>query len=176
MLNEPHMTSLASFVLKLRENQFGVVPDFDPMDGGAEAKVLFLMEKPGPMAAASGFISRNNDDPTAENTFKFMIEAGLSRNKTCIWNAIPGWNGERHITRQEHDRGLEHLHELIALMTRLRAVVLVGRKAQAFRSALETTKLVVFESFHPSPINRAAAYGTWSNIPSQWAKVIPYID
>jgi hypothetical protein len=54
------------------------VPEFDPLDGGVEAQVLFLFEKPGPMTAelggskrsGSGFISRNNDDPTAEATFK----------------------------------------------------------------------------------------------------------
>jgi hypothetical protein len=48
------------------------VPDFDPLDGGVNAQVLFLLEKPGPMAAedgkraGSGFISRDNDDGTAE--------------------------------------------------------------------------------------------------------------
>ena len=39
------------------------VPDFDPLDGGVEARALFLFEKPGRMTAGqsgSGFISRDN--------------------------------------------------------------------------------------------------------------------
>jgi hypothetical protein len=43
---------------------------------------LFLFEKLGPMTAeagGSGFISRNNDDPTAEATFRFMEQAKIPR-------------------------------------------------------------------------------------------------
>ena len=59
----------------------GPVPDFDPLDGGIETRTLFLFEKPGRMTAdgfarrfGSGFISRNNDDQTAEATFAFTDE------------------------------------------------------------------------------------------------------
>ena len=57
---------------------------FDPRDGGIRAQALFLFEKPGPKANASGFISRDNDDPTAENIFRFMNQAGIPRKKTCL--------------------------------------------------------------------------------------------
>ena len=40
----------------------------------------------------SGFISRNNNDPTAEAIFQFMEQAGIDRKLTLIWNAIRGWN------------------------------------------------------------------------------------
>ncbi|WP_212036396.1 hypothetical protein [Bradyrhizobium sp. JYMT SZCCT0428] len=47
------MIELASYAERLRRP--GVeVPDFDPADGGIEARVLFLFEKPGPMTAAVG--------------------------------------------------------------------------------------------------------------------------
>jgi hypothetical protein len=80
MLDLPHIAPLHIFVQSLRFEGRGVVPDFDPLDGGVAAKVLFLMEKPGPMTddtarsgrVGSGFISRDNDDPTAEAIWRFI--------------------------------------------------------------------------------------------------------
>src|SRR5688572_7487738 len=86
MLNLPHVAPLTNFARELRDSKVGAVPDFDPLDGGIQARALFLLEKPGPKAFESGFISRNNDDPTAENTFRFMQEAQISRQDVCIWN------------------------------------------------------------------------------------------
>jgi hypothetical protein len=90
------MEPLTSYAARLRER--GEVPEFDPCDGGTEAQLLFLFEKPGPMTssqAGSGFIGRNNDDPTAEATFRFMQSAGIPRKLTVTWNVIPWWNGTR---------------------------------------------------------------------------------
>jgi hypothetical protein len=138
MLGLPHIAPLAEYATKLRRQNLGEVPDFDPLDGGVEARVLFLFEKPGPMTDAtgansrrgSGFISRDNDDPTAEATFNFMCKADLPRHYTLIWNVIPWWNGTRKITRAELDRGMVRLKDLIGLLPKLRSVVLVGRKSR----------------------------------------------
>ncbi len=86
MLDCSHLASLARYAAALRAMGRGEVPDFDPQDGGIAARALFLFEKPGPMTipalvgkrTGSGFISRNNDDPTAEATFRFMQDASLS--------------------------------------------------------------------------------------------------
>jgi hypothetical protein len=43
--------------------------------------------------SGSGFISRNNDDPTAEATMGFMEKAGIPHTLTVSWNVIPWWNG-----------------------------------------------------------------------------------
>lgn len=78
MLGLSHIAPLTEYVAKLRLRGLGEVPDFDPLDGGIEARILFLLEKPGPMTAeggkriGSGFISRNNDDSTAAATIGFM--------------------------------------------------------------------------------------------------------
>jgi hypothetical protein len=37
----------------------------------------------------SGFISRNNDDRTAEATWDFMEEARIPRAATVTWNVVP---------------------------------------------------------------------------------------
>ncbi len=53
MLNLPHMKKLFTYGIGLRFD--GVeVPEFDPLDGGINAEVLFLFEKPGPMTAEDG--------------------------------------------------------------------------------------------------------------------------
>src|SRR5687768_13788587 len=74
MLDLPHMAPLKAYAARLRRPGIEV-PDFDPLDAGVRARVLFLLEKPGPMTAehgkrtGSGFVSRNNDDSTAEAIF-----------------------------------------------------------------------------------------------------------
>ena len=88
----------------------------------------------------SGFISRNNDDPTAEATFHFMKTAGLSREQTISWNVVPWWNGTRVVTSRELNQGLERLKELITYLPRLRTVILVGAKAGKGREAAAMSK------------------------------------
>jgi hypothetical protein len=60
------MVSLRDYVAELRtsKNADAEFPDFDPLDGGINAKILFLFEKPGPRTSqhdgGSGFISAEN--------------------------------------------------------------------------------------------------------------------
>jgi hypothetical protein len=182
MLGEPHMINLTCFAERLRQPGWEV-PDFDPLDGGVEARVLFLFEKPGPMTAkagsrkrsGSGFISRNSDDPTAEATFNFMHQAEIPRQRTVLWNVIPWWNGTRAMTRSELKDGVSRVIELIHLLRSPRAVVLVGRKAAEATSLLEATGLPLFKSSHPSPLVRARWPERWAAIPSEWRKVASHI-
>ena len=142
MLCESHIAPLTDFVARLRRARPDCeFPDFDPLDGGTGADILFLFEKPGPMTSAggkgSGFISRDNDDPTAAATFDFMQRAGLPRDRTVIWNVVPGWNGTRRIMAAELRTGVAALDELVPLLPKLRTIVLVGRKAQRAKSLIE---------------------------------------
>jgi hypothetical protein len=178
-LSESHIAPLAKFVEALRKEDYGEVPDFDPWDGGVDAKALFLFEKPGPKAFASGFISRNNDDPTAENTFNFMREAGIPRKLTCLWNVVPGWNGMRRLAPDELARGHEALAKLLIELKKkkLRVVVLVGKRASCAWSKLpDPPDLPTIHSAHPSPIVRGTNPKLWRSIPRQWAKVKDYIQ
>ena len=103
------------------------------MDGGVDAEILFLFEKPGPKIAppaGSGFISRDNDDPTAEATSVFMARAGIDRRRTVIWNTVPGWNETTALERDEVRHGLAALEALLVLLAKLKTAVLVGRKAE----------------------------------------------
>ena len=179
MLHEPHIALLTDFVQKLRETHPAwEFPDFDPLDGGCNADILFLFEKPGPKTSArgkgSGFISRNNDDPTAEATFGFMNKAGLPRKRTVIWNVIPGWNGTRKVTRKELRAGVDFLKGLFPLLPKLRTIVLVGQKAQQATSLVEPLHLWVLSSAHPSPLVRAKHPHVWNAIPLTWALAREY--
>lgn len=49
MLGRQHMLPLNALVAKLRESDRGYVPDFDPLDGGTNARLLFLLENPKPL-------------------------------------------------------------------------------------------------------------------------------
>jgi hypothetical protein len=177
MLNLSHVAPLTAYAAKLRGRGPVEVPEFDPLDGGTKAQVLFLFEKPGPMTAeggkriGSGFISRNNDDATAEATFHFMTQANLPRKMTVTWNVIPWWNKTVTLTGDELRDGVACIESLIGLLPKLRAVVLVGAKAGAAQPYLRTTGLTLFTSDHPSPRVRASLPERWKAIPSEWARV-----
>jgi len=177
MLDLPHVARLTVYVAELRHHGSPQeVPDFDPLDGGVDARALFLFEKPCPMTVKSGFISRNNDDATAEATFDFMEKAGIPRKLTVIWNVIPWWNGTRKVTRPELHQGVACVQELAKLLPRLCTVGMVGRNAARAMQHLERLNLVLIESYHPSPVVRATSRAKWDTIPFEWAKVMTTIE
>lgn len=178
MLSLPHVAPLAAYAARLRARPGTDVPDFDPLDGGIDARILFLLEKPGPTAASSpqgrkgpGFISRDNDNATAEAIHRFMHEAGLPRVDTVIWNLIPWWNGTIRITAAERLAGVHELQNLLTLLPRLHTAVLVGRTAAQARPLLNTLRLL--ESVHPSPQVRAGYRTLWDAIPGVWKQAGP---
>jgi hypothetical protein len=93
LLVSPHMEPLVKYVDDLRVRGRGAVPDFDPLDGGTNATLLLVLQNPGPKAVASGFISRDNNDETAANTFYLLREADVPRDRTALWNIVPWFSG-----------------------------------------------------------------------------------
>ena len=83
-LHDPRVAPLTPFVRSLRLMSRKTVPDFDPHDGGVEARALFLLEAPGRQAVATGFISRNNPDPTARNMCQLLATVGIPRTATLL--------------------------------------------------------------------------------------------
>ena len=108
LLNSRHMVPLVQYAERLRADQDWEVPDFDPVDGGTNASILFLAETPGPMASVdgrgrrkgSGFISLDNDDPTAKTGFDFMVQAGIPRCCIVKWNVVAGGTGPERSRRR----------------------------------------------------------------------------
>lgn len=185
MLDLPHVAPLTAYAVELRSRGVGTVPDFDPLDGGIAAKVLFLFEKPGPMTDAhappglrmgSGFVSRDNDDPTAEATFRFMRQAGVPRTMAVLWNAVPWWNGTTRLSSEELTAGADAASVLLSLLPDLRAIVLVGAKARRLAPRLAGLKPGLLTSAHPSPIVRASRPELWNAIPDAWSRVRPLVE
>lgn len=159
-MGDPHIAPLTAFVDGLRAEMGSdyQIPYFDPWDGGTSAEVLFLLEAPGAKAVASGFISRNNPDETAKNLFQLSRESGISRKRTIIWNVVPWYIGSgsriRPADSDDVEVGIRSLKPLLGFLPSLRAIVLVGRKAQrgSVQIANLRPNLRIFECPHPSPL------------------------
>lgn len=170
------MRPLADYVGRLRCHYPSLeFPDFDPLGGGVDADMLFLLEKPGPKTSrtggGSGFISPCNDDPTAEASWHFLHEAGIDMERTCHWNVIPGWDGNRE-QRSQADviKGLRELEELLKLLPKLRVAVLLGNNAHKAEVLLRNRGLQVVKTIHPSGLARASYPERWKRLGSEWAK------
>jgi len=159
-LYEPHIAPLTEFVEKLRAEvgSHGNIPYFDPWDGGIDAEILFLLEAPGARALFTGFISRNNPDETAKNFFELNRDAEIPRKRTVTWNIVPWYIGtgmrSRAAGKTDTDAGIRALTRVLDLLPKLRAAVLIGRKAERASQLLAQLRpaVRVFKSPHPSPL------------------------
>jgi len=80
LLRIRRIAKLTAFVRALRRSHGADrVPDFDPTEAGTNARILILLEAPGPRATkargGSGFVSADNNDGTAGNLRDFVTRA-----------------------------------------------------------------------------------------------------
>lgn len=163
LLTAPHHAPLHAYVHTLISEvqvQDLDVPEFDPLGGGVHARILCLLEAPGPKAAArlggSGFISIDNDDPTAHNMFTLTQLAGVPREWFLAWNIVPWYVGSgdriRPVQQNEIAIGREHLRALLTLLPELRVVVTLGRPAADGWAELAPAfpHLATLTTWHPS--------------------------
>lgn len=140
------------------------IPWFDPLGGGRFADVLLLLQDPSQVASlGSGFISPDNNDPTAQNTTIACERAGLPTERRCGWNVVPWWVADptkpkRSVTSQVR-RAAPYLDELIRdLLPEVTTVVLLGNHAQdAWRNYRPSRAINVLMCPHPGP-------QSWNNL------------
>ncbi|MER7795897.1 uracil-DNA glycosylase [Microbacterium sp. NPDC096154] len=163
--SEPAVQPLTEWSRRLEAMSPGkVVPHIDPADAGVDARVLFVLEAPGPMTNASnirpgsGFISVDNDDATAANIWQARSDAGL-HSGCMLWNIVPWYLGPASVkpTKSELGEGAASLLELMGLLPKLTTVILAGRIAQQgwrahIASSLRHPPVDVIETWHPSPL------------------------
>jgi uracil-DNA glycosylase len=183
-VDEVHVAPLNEFVRQLRERlgTQAAIPYFDPWDGGVDANVLFLLEAPGPKAKNSQFVSMNNPDETAKNFFEISHEAGINRKNIVTWNAVPWYIGTGKKIRPANSadiaNGSESIAELLALLPRLKAIVLVGLKAQRVEQRIRSIEphLQLFHSPHPSPMFVNRKPENRGLLLQYWLKVQAYLE
>lgn len=145
------------------------VPEFDPKNGNEKAKILFLLEAPGPAALASkknprtgepgsGIVSLDNDDPTARMLKAQLDKAGINnKDDIAIWNVVPWYLGNeegtqiRAATVSDIEKAKRYLQEVVEAMDNLQYIVLVGaaaRKTHVFLSTITCAR--IFSCHHPS--------------------------
>lgn len=170
----PHVLPLDRFVAALRARH-GAVPDVDPFDGGTGARLLLVLETPGPGAEPLRFVSRDNPTGTAANIRRFSDAAGLARRDCIIWNAVPQVIHAPHARnrpprRAEVAAGLAELPRFLDLLPSLAVVVLAGRVAAKARPIIEAARpgLPVLEMPHPSP----TIVCTSPSVPARIAEVL----
>ena len=174
LLDEKHMLPLTNFVNAIREEkgESFSIPYFDPKDGGVNARILLLMEAPGPGAIKSGFVSCDNPDETAKNLFELLQKADISRSQIILWNIVPWYIGNDLKTKTrtarigDINKSFKYLEGLVNLLSNLDAVILLGKHAQRASSLFgqedeseekdnlgkgSDSRPIAFECPHPSP-------------------------
>ncbi|MFF0905411.1 UNVERIFIED_CONTAM: uracil-DNA glycosylase [Kocuria sp. CPCC 205316] len=135
-VDEPHVAPLNALVRSWRHGG-RFVPWVDPDGGGTAARVLVLMEAPGPATVAAGdlgFSSEDNPDPTARTFRALREESGLARGDCLRWNVVP-WALRDEGGRQRPPRVEDlveagpALRELVGALPELRVVVTFGAPA-----------------------------------------------
>jgi hypothetical protein len=112
-----------------------VLPHFDPAEAGISSRALLLLEAPGPKTVpewgGSGFISVDNNDPTAQNVWNTRNEVGLHRG-VLAWNIVPWVLGRASVKPSSADlaQGAIELRGLLDILPEVRVIVLAGQKAQ----------------------------------------------
>ncbi|AJT43085.1 hypothetical protein UM93_11710 [Psychromicrobium lacuslunae] len=168
MLHDPKIQPLRAWAADLSRRRFlsagpTLVPHFDPAEAGVEARILILLEAPGPMTNSqnkrpgSGFISVDNNDKTAENCWNYRQEVGLHTG-VLHWNIVPWYLGpaSRKPNSSELAEGASETLSLLDLLPDLRVVLACGRFAQRgwerHISAQVRPNLTVIYTWHPSPL------------------------
>lgn len=183
---EAHVAPLNDWVrsLRTRLGPTSIVPWFDPADGGVEARILWLLEAPGPKSTeerGSGIISCDNNDGAAENTWRTRREAGVDRSDVVHWNVIPYYIGNGTKIRAWRSGDVASagplLQELMGLLPRVQAVILGGKAAQDGWRSHRPAGIAVgeFPCPHPSVTNVNTRPGVWPAVVSAWRDAAAWV-
>ena len=140
-VDEPHVAPLNQLVRRWRAlpgaDAPRFIPWFDPDGAGVAARVLAIMESPGPQTVAAGdlgFNTEDNPNPASRIFARLRREAGLPRSLYLRWNIVP-WalhdaQGLRRGPRTaDVVEGAPFLDQLLAELPELRIIVTFGQPA-----------------------------------------------
>ncbi|MCW8060212.1 uracil-DNA glycosylase family protein [Agrobacterium tumefaciens] len=155
ILDSPHMRPLNDYRNRLRKVSGRDIPNFDPFDGGVSARLLILLETPGPSAVTCDrrFVSIDNPTGTAKNLRDALAHAGIKRHEIIVWNTVP-WVRltKTPITIAERSDGIDGLADLLPMLSAVKAAVLAGAVAGEARQVIEQAGIETILAPHPSPV------------------------
>lgn len=122
------------YVDKLRSERRVSIPYVAPTYGGVDARLLTLMQDPGPKtdlanADGSGMICLENVDLSAARQKFFLDEAGIRISEIVSWNAYPWPKPHPQTTRSDREAA-EALHGFLMLTPHIQVVILNGTVAK----------------------------------------------
>lgn len=125
-------SAIKKLVKRIRNETECAAQDVNPNGPGTSARILVMLEVPGPAAVASGLLSTTNQDGTTRNQVRLMARAKFDERSALFWNAVP-WSMDRRDIRKPHRiRGATYLKDLLALFPADAQPIIVacGRAAQ----------------------------------------------
>ncbi|HET8994982.1 MAG TPA: GreA/GreB family elongation factor, partial [Rhodococcus sp. (in: high G+C Gram-positive bacteria)] len=128
---DPNVRSINSYVDRLRSERPGVfIPYVAPTYGGVHARLLTLMQDPGPKTDpanhnGSGMICLENADLTAARQKYFMGQAGIDVSQIVSWNAYP-WPKPHPQTDASDRAAAAALRGFLELLPHLEVMILNG--------------------------------------------------
>ncbi|WP_250005689.1 uracil-DNA glycosylase [Actinoplanes sp. M2I2] len=154
-----HVRPVNELVDRLSGGERGWMPQVAPAHGGVDAVVLSVLRDPGPMTQVgkgSGFLSIENDDPTAEQQCVAFAQVGLRAADITPWNAYP-WYINRKPDAAQLEAGVQPLVQLLNILSSIKVVLLQGgdardvwrRLTRKHPGSAEERHLVVIETYHP---------------------------
>lgn len=138
---DPSVRPINEYVDKLRAERGVSIPYVAPTYGGVDARLLTLMQDPGPKtdlanADGSGMICLENVDLSAARQKFFLDEAGIRNSEIVSWNAYP-WRKPHPQTGRSDREAAEALRRFLMLIPNLEVVILNGTVAKRVWHVLE---------------------------------------
>lgn len=157
--SDPHVVPINQLVDRISVDRGAPnLPLIDPTFGGVGASVLLVLKAPeadaDPSRRGRRFLSLDNDDAVAARMFATCVDVGLHRGDLVAWNICPFPIARSAPSAAELADARPYTARLLAMLPRLRGVVLLGSPAQkgwesgGFGSV---TDAVVFRGASPSP-------------------------
>lgn len=173
---DPSVRPINEYVDELRTARHVSIPYVAPTYGGVNARLLTLMQDPGPKTDlanrdGSGMICLENADLSAARQKFFLDKAGVDISEIVSWNAYP-WPKPHPQTTQSDREAAEALRDFLTLTPHLAMVILNGTVAKRIWSVLTaldptcTAQIRPYPTFHTSeravnPAERSDEYIEW---------------
>ncbi|MEO0439166.1 MAG: hypothetical protein AAF098_19995 [Pseudomonadota bacterium] len=159
-----------------------LIPRFEPKNGNECARLLLLLERPGPgsvgtpQTGGSGVISQFNEDVTARMLRAQLELADIAPADLCITNIVPHVRSARarvsdeQVNQAEIEMGFTRLLEVVDAIAPLQNIVLFGNKAKLVKNRLRDARpwIELHDAFHTSAQASGGGRNPESSKNSMW--------